>query len=121
MRAAKINFIEFNFSTNFHGVYLVLFLVSFAVFGLTFALLYFHSHFCRIANLGDFVVVLLPLGRLNKFRFKRFRHTPYTKGVAEGVAEGEGEGRCSNSQIANDNKINKRFAASSKENATDAD
>lgn len=66
----------------------------------------------------------LRLGRLNKFCFKRFRHTPYTKEEQLQGDTGKGlRGRHStwSSQIAKDNKINKRFAANrgaEEENAT---
>lgn len=74
------------------------FIFSFvAVFGLTSLCFIFTRIFValRISGILLLLLLLLPLGRLNKFHFKRFRHTPYTKRVAEeagaGAADGEGK------------------------------
>jgi len=101
----------------FSHIFLFLFVVSHWHFLLTLCrfCFIFSRIFVALRILRD-----LRLGRLNKFRFKRFRHTPYTKksscrgvGGRKGIPRGGLRGRHStrSSQIAKDNKINKRFAA----------
>jgi len=101
----------------FRHIFLFLFVVSHWHFLLTLCrfCFIFSRIFVALRILRD-----LRLGRLNKFRFKRFRHTPYTKksscrgvGGRKGIPRGGLRGRHStrSSQIAKDNKINKRFAA----------